>query len=99
LCRAKNRGIDLHATRGEERWIIEAKGAGSLNPMRVNYFLCVLGETLQRMDDPNAAYSIAFPDMKQFRNLWRRLPLLAKKRTGVTAIFVAEDGRVEQLTY
>jgi hypothetical protein len=46
----------LHARRGRERWIIEAKGAGSLDPMRVIYFLDLLGETLQRMDDPNAAY-------------------------------------------
>jgi len=29
--------------------------------MRVNYFLGVLGETLQRMDDAQAKYSIALP--------------------------------------
>ena len=92
---AKAHGIDLHARRGDERWIIEAKGGGSLDPMRVNYFLGVLGETLQRMDDPKAAYSIALPDLKQFRNLWSRLPILAKQRTKITALFVGEDGRVE----
>ena len=63
--------------------------------MRVNYFLHVLGEAPQRMDDPHAAYSIALPDLKQFRNLWGRLPQLAKQRTGITAIFVNEDGNVE----
>lgn len=94
---ARSRGIDLHARRGNERWIIEAKGAGSLDPMRLNYFLGVLGETLQRMDDPHAAYSIALPDLKQFRNLWLRLPQLAKQRTGITAIFVSEEGRVDHL--
>jgi hypothetical protein len=90
----RTRGIDLHARRGTERWIIEAKGRGSLNPMRVNYFLCVMGETLQRMTDSEAAYSIALPDMKQFRNLWARLPPLAKQRTQITALFVSEDGKV-----
>lgn len=95
---AKTRGIDLHARRGKERWIIEAKGSGSLDAMRVNYFLGVLGETLQRMDDPEAAYSIAVPDVKQFRNLWARLPLLAKQRTKITALFVTRDGQVEQVT-
>lgn len=62
--------------------------------MNVNYFLGVLAETLQRMDDPNAKYSIALPDVKQFRNLWNRLPLLAKKRTGITEIFIDEQGKV-----
>lgn len=87
-------GIDINAIRGTERWIIEVKGLGSISAMNVNYFLGVLAETLQRMDDPNAKYSIALPDVKQFRNLWNRLPLLAKKRTGITVIFINEQGNV-----
>jgi hypothetical protein len=89
-------GIDINAIRGTERWIIEVKGLGSLNPMNVNYFLGVLAETLQRMDDPNAKYSIALPDVKQFRNLWSRLPFLAKKRTGIMVIFINESGVVAE---
>ncbi|MGG1940394.1 MarR family transcriptional regulator [Paenibacillus polymyxa] len=89
-------GIDILAIRGTERWIIEVKGLGSLSAMNVNYFLGVLAETLQRMDDPNAKYSIALPDVRQFRNLWNRLPLLAKKRTGITAIFIDEQGNVDE---
>lgn len=89
-------GIDINAIRGIERWILEVKGLGSLSAMNVNYFLGVLAETLQRMDDPNAKYSIALPDVKQFRNLWNRLPLLAKKRTGITAIFIDGQGKVYQ---
>jgi hypothetical protein len=92
---AKSRGVDIHARKNDERWIIEVKGGGSLQPMRVNYFLGVLGETLQRMDDPKAAYSIALPDLKQFRNLWSRLPALAKARTQISALFVARDGSVD----
>ncbi|MFP3391796.1 MarR family transcriptional regulator [Brevibacillus sp. SIMBA_040] len=91
-------GIDINAYRGTERWIIEVKGLGSSNPMNVNYFLGVLAETLQRMDDPDAKYSIALPDVKQFRNLWGRLPLLAKKRTGISAIFINEAGEVIEST-
>lgn len=90
----RNRGIDIEALKGEERWLIEAKGCGSLAPMRVNYFLAILGETLQRMDDPRARYSIALPDMPQFRGLWDRLPQLAKKRTHINALFVCEDGQI-----
>jgi hypothetical protein len=90
------RGIDIEAKRhGGQRWIIEVKGPGSRQPMRVNYFLAILGETLQRMDDPAARYSIAFPDRRQYRGLWERLPALAKRRTGITLLLVAEDGSIE----
>ena len=89
-------GIDLDARRNGQRWIIEAKGCGSLNPMRVNYFLSVLGELLQRMEDPDARYSVAFPDMKQFRRLWQRLPQVAKLRTTISALFVDASGKVEE---
>ena len=92
-----HRGADIDARRGQERWIIEAKGSGSLQPMRVNYLQAVLGEILQRMDDPNARYSIALPDMRQYRDLWERLPRLAKSRTNITALFVSENGTVVRI--
>jgi len=91
-------GIDIQAKRGSEVWIVEAKGCGSLNAMRVNYFLGMLGETLQRMDNPAARYSIALPDMKQYRGLWARLPQLAKSRTQISALFVAPDGGVTEVS-
>ncbi len=88
-------GIDIEATRGSERWIIEVKGPGSRQPMRVNYFISILGEILQRMDDPHARYSIALPNLQQYRGLWERLPTLAKTRTKISIIFVSIDGKVE----
>lgn len=92
----KARGVDILATQGERRWIIEVKGLGSLQPMRVNYFIGMLGETLQRMADPEAKYSIAMPDVGQFRGLWERLPQLAKQRTQITALFVTNQGTVSE---
>lgn len=89
-------GVDICANKGDQRWIIEAKGCGSRQPMRVNYFLAVLGEALQRMDDPCAKYSIALPDMVQFRRLWDRLPTLAKGRTKITVLFVEKTGNVRE---
>jgi hypothetical protein len=94
----RGRGIDAEATKDGKRWIIEAKGCGSLNAMRVNYFLSILGELLQRMNDPDTHYSIALPDMKQFRGLWHRLPNLAKSRTQISALFVSTGGRVEEVS-
>ena len=88
------RGIDIDARRGAERWIIEAKGSGSRPEMRVNYFIGMLGETLQRMNDQSARYSIALPDLRQYRRLWERLPALAKERTSISAIFVSLTGDV-----
>ncbi len=67
--------------------------------MRVNYFLSILGELLQRMDDPDARYSIALPDMQQFRRLWQRLPQLAKARTTISALFVSPSGKVEEVLF
>ncbi|MBN1142626.1 MAG: MarR family transcriptional regulator [Deltaproteobacteria bacterium] len=90
-------GIDIDAHLGPERWIIEVKGPGSRQPMRVNYFIGILGETLQRMSDSEARYSIAFPDLPQYRGLWDRLPHLAKKRTGISLLLVTEAGTVEHL--
>ena len=92
----KSRGVDILATQGDRRWIIEVKGLGSLQPMRVNYFIAMLGETLQRMADPDAKYSIAMPDIAQFRGLWQRLPQLAKQRTLISALFVTSDGIVSE---
>ena len=87
-------GVDILAVRGNEKWMIEVKGCGSRSAMRVNYFLTILGETLQRMEDDNARYSIALPNMQQFRRLWSCLPTLAKERTQINAIFVSEDGKI-----
>jgi hypothetical protein len=89
-------GVDVLAIKDNKHWIIEAKGEGSLHPMRVNYFVAILGETLQRMHDPEAIYSIALPDMQQFQNLWQRLPTLAKQRTGISVLFIDKDGKITQ---
>lgn len=93
----KSHGVDIKARKCNENWYIEAKGSGSSNPMRVNYFLNILGETLQRMDDPSAKYSIALPNMQQYRNLWTRLPSLAKQRTKINMILVSKNGNIEIL--
>jgi hypothetical protein len=48
------------------------------------------------MTDREAKYSIAVPDIPEFRNLWRRLPAEAKSRTRITALFVEEAGVAEE---
>lgn len=90
-------GVDIDAHREDERWMIEIKGPGSRNAMQNNYFIGILGEMLQRMDDPNARYSIALPDIKKFRRLWNELPELAKKRTTIDLLLVDPQGNIENI--
>jgi hypothetical protein len=89
------RGIDIEADKGAERWIIEAKGFGYRQQIG-DYFLAVLGELLQRMDNDTTKYSIAFPEDKDFIGLWNGLPRLAKSRTQMTCLFVNLNGELRE---
>ena len=90
----RSRGTDMVATRGEKRWIIECKGAGSLPPMQNNYFLTAIGELIQRMNVSCSKHSVAFPDLPKYRRLWSELPVCVKKQISLTALFVSENGAV-----
>jgi hypothetical protein len=87
-------GIDIDAQKDTQRWIIEAKGQGSSTQERGNYFLAALGELLQRMDAEKAKYSLAFPAMVRYKDLWDKLPSLVKKRLQITCLFVDDKGNV-----
>jgi len=90
-------GPDIVAKKGGDVWVIEVKGAGSRPQMRVNYFLSALGQILQRMNSGITLYSIAFPNLQQYRRLWQRLPSEAKRRTNVSALFVDAGGEVNEV--
>jgi hypothetical protein len=89
-----NSNIDIEAKRGNEKWIIEIESPEVLAYEIIDSFVEALGRILQRMDNGNGKYSIALPDIKPFRNLWERLPNLAKNRTGITVLFVSNTGTV-----
>jgi len=91
------RGPDIVAEKGRMRWLVEVKGSGSRQQMNINYFLTVLGQILQRMEDGAVRYSVAFPDQPVYRRLWGRLPKIAKERTLVTALFVGTQGEVDEV--
>jgi hypothetical protein len=59
-----------------------------------NYFVSILGETLQRMTIENARYSIALPNHPKFRRLWHELPEVARDRTRIEALFVDVCGNI-----
>ena len=92
IVRKTHRGFVIIATRGDERWIISIKGEES--PNFVESFVIALGSSLFTMEDAKTKHSVALPDTMPFRNLWHRLPFLAKKRAGITAIFVNKDNKL-----
>lgn len=88
------RGIDIDARHPDgRRYVIEAKAeVGKAGPQQVNYFLGMLGELVQRMDDAQASYGIALPDNRQYRGLVDRLPALAKERLRLAVLWVSREG-------
>jgi biotin operon repressor len=88
----RERGIDIDARHQDgRRYIIEAKGGVSLQPQQVNYFVGALGELVQRMSDPHAAYGLALPDNRQYRGLVDRLPKLSRERLHLVVFWVKMD--------
>lgn len=77
--RRKEPGPDLVFAQGAEKLIIEAKGEGSRDQMRVNYFLAVLGEILQRMTGPENIYGVALPAHRQFTDLVAKISKVGKR--------------------
>ncbi|MBQ3652839.1 MAG: hypothetical protein II954_00305 [Synergistaceae bacterium] len=94
-----NKGVDFEARKDDSCWRIEAKSSyalkkGTLLPReasKTNYFLNALSEILQRMDDPNVHYAIAFPKINKYEELWAQLPSEAKKRTQIHMILVSDS--------
>jgi hypothetical protein len=88
------RGIDIDARHVDgRRFVIEAKAeVGKNGAQQVNYFLGMLAELMQRVDDPHASYGIALPDNRQYRGLVGRLPALAKDRLRLCVFWVSRRG-------
>jgi len=94
----QTKGTDVEATNATARWVIEVKGWGNGSEQQQgNNFLAALGELLQRMERDDAKYSLAFPDIPRYRRLWDRIPSFAKRRTGISCLFVDKEGRVVEV--
>ena len=64
--------------------------------MRVNNFLMVLGELMQKMDSPDKQYGIALPAHQQYVNLIRITSALSKA-TDETTHLLSQKSRRTQL--
>ena len=89
-----DRGIDIEAVRGNERFVLEAKGEGISNPARSVKFDGALGELIRRMNASEVRYGLALPAHRQFIGLVARLPLWIRLRLNLWFFFVrrAEQG-------
>jgi hypothetical protein len=89
----RGRGIDIDAQHADgRRYVIEAKAeVGKNGAQQFNYFLGMLGELVQRMDDAHASYGIALPANRQYRGLVDRLPALAKERLRLSVFWVSRQ--------
>ena len=87
------RGIDIDARHPDgRRYLIEAKAeVGKNGPQQVDYFVGMLGELVQPMDDVQASYGIALPGNRQYRGLVNRLPALAKEWLGLAVFWVSRE--------
>jgi hypothetical protein len=94
--RSSKNKMDIEARRGVERWHIHIKGVDFQAFEPIDLFLSALGDILMRMDSPEDKYSIAVPNSGSLHKLWKRLPSLVKKRTGITALFVSPSGFVKE---
>lgn len=83
-------GIDIDGRHPDgRRHVIEAKGeTGTTGAQQVNYFIGMLGELVQRMNDEHAEYGIALPMNRQYRGLVDRLPRLARDRLRLNVFWV-----------
>lgn len=100
---ARYRGADIIAKKDDAEWVIEAKGCGNsrhIKAERTNFFNYVLGQILTRLDSDDKKYSVAFPDLSDFVNLWNNFSKLAKSKfgkNGLTILLVAPNGSVREL--
>lgn len=69
----RERGADMRATKDGLKLIVEAKGEGSRSEMFNNFFISILGEVLQRMNEQAAEYGIALPAHRKYARLIEEL--------------------------
>ncbi len=90
-------GSDIVAICGNRCLVIEVKGEGSSRQMLGNFFLCALGEILQRMSDNTASYAIAFPAHASYVELVLKLPKRVREALQLDFYFVRPKETVHEV--
>ena len=83
----------IHMETGE-KWRIEAKGFTSNVGLD---FRTGLGQLIQRMDDPNANYGIAIPNIPSYIRQVEQIRPWVRKKFELHVLVVSEEGDVQHL--
>jgi hypothetical protein len=86
--------FDIKANRDGKRWLIAVRDGESRD--FVESFDSIIGRVVHIMEDQYTKNSVALPDTAPFRRLWERMPVLAKTRTSISALFVSDSGKVTE---
>ena len=78
----------------QERWRVEAKGLTSNVGLD---FRTGLGQLIQRMDDPNANYGIAIPDIPSYLRQVEQIKPWVREKFQLHILFINENGGVHHL--
>ncbi|WP_322446984.1 hypothetical protein [Robertmurraya mangrovi] len=81
----------VHTETGE-RWRIEAKGLTSAVGLD---FRTGLGQLIQRMDEPEARYGIAIPNIPAYLKQVNQIKPWVREKFGLFILIVSEDGEVQ----
>ncbi len=83
--------VDLIAEKGNELWIIEAKGVTSA--VGTDFNTC-LGQLVKSMKDGNAIYAIAIPKHTKYKYQCELISDYFRKLVGLHILLVDETGKV-----
>ena len=86
--------IDLIAKRGNECWIVEAKGMTS--SVGVDFNTC-LGQIIKRMNTSDATYAIAIPKHEKYKKQCIQLSPYVRKLLGLHILLVDMYGDITEI--
>lgn len=82
-------------TQTEEKWVIETKG--KTTEVGLDFRTC-LGQLIQRMDDNNANYGIALPEILEYKEQCRMMKKWVVELLKINWLFVDENMAVRLIS-
>ena len=85
-------GVDIEASSGMRKLILEVKGQGKTRQALGNNFLQLLGQILQRMSDESVEYGVVLPAHASYAALALKLPKQVRQALRLDFYFVRRSG-------
>lgn len=84
--------VDIEAYKGNEKWIVEAKGLTSA--VGLDFNTCI-GQIVKSMDCETTNYAMAFPDHPKYELQCSKIPKIFRERNNLYFLIVDEMGSVK----